>query len=104
MREICETAKSAGEVERGKENLVRYMAWRSPDTLKAYEHHFQAQQHIKLQDQLHQRLYERDNAYLQTASLENSPHAALPAKLTGDMGQAENRWDICLYLEEVPMS
>ena len=55
MREICETAKSAGEVERGKENLVRYMAWRSPDTLKAYEHHFQAQQHIKLQDQLHQR-------------------------------------------------
>lgn len=83
MREICQTAKSAGEVERGKENLVRYMAWRSPDTLKAYEHHFQAQQHIQLQDQLHQRLYQKDRAYLQAAVSDTSSQTILSTQPSG---------------------
>ncbi len=93
IREICETAKSVGEVERGKENLVRYMAWRSPETLKAYEHHFQAQQHIQLQDQLHQRLYQGDRAYLQAASSKTPSHIALPTQRSGqarERGQEEN--------------
>lgn len=97
MREICETAKSAGEVERGKENLVRYMAWRSPDTLKAYEHHFQAQQHIQLQDQLHQRLYQKDRAYLQAAVSDTSSQTMLPTQPSGPSTEQPS-WERLLAL------
>lgn len=58
MREIAETATGAEEVLLRKEELVRYMAWRRPETLKAYEHYFQAKNHAHIQDQLLKRLYE----------------------------------------------
>ena len=67
MRLIHETADSPGEVERRKEEMVRYMAWRSPDTLKAYEHYFQAIHHAQMQDVLHQRLDEKLKSYLAQA-------------------------------------
>ncbi len=73
MRLICEEAKTPGEVERGKEALVRYMAWRSPETLRAYEHHFQAADHAQIQDQLFVRLYERDKQYSETSSKTSKP-------------------------------
>ena len=41
------------------------MAWRSPGTLEAYEHFFQAADHAQIQDQLFVRLYERDKQYLE---------------------------------------
>ncbi len=47
MRLIHEIANVPGEVERRKEEMVRYMAWCSPDTLKAYEHYFQAIHHAQ---------------------------------------------------------
>jgi len=75
IRTICETAKSAGDITRGKEDLVRYMAWRSSETLKAYEHYFQAQRHAQIQDQLHQRLYEQARSYL------NDPGTPLPSQI-----------------------
>ncbi len=67
MRLIHETADTPGEVERRKEEMVRYMAWRSPDTLKAYEHYFQAIHHAQMQDVLHQRLDEKLKSYLAQA-------------------------------------
>ncbi len=56
MRVIAETAKTSAELELRKEELVKYMAWRSPDTLRAYEHYFKGIQHYAIQDQIHQRL------------------------------------------------
>jgi hypothetical protein len=73
VRLICEEAKTPGEVERGKEALVRYMAWRSPQTLEAYEHYFQAADHAQIQDQLFLRLYERDRQYSETSSKTSVP-------------------------------
>jgi len=67
MRLIHETADTPGEVERRKEEMVRYMAWRSPDTLKAYEHYFQAIHHAQMQDVLHQRPDEKLKSYLAQA-------------------------------------
>jgi integrase len=65
MRLICETTKSAGELKQKQEELVRYMAWRNPDTLKAYEHIFTEMRHADTQDQLHKRWYEQDLRYEQ---------------------------------------
>jgi len=68
MRLIHEVASTPGEVERRKEEMVRYMAWRSPDTLKAYEHYFQAIHHAQMQDALHQQLDEKLRDYLKLGS------------------------------------
>jgi integrase len=67
MRLIHEIAETPGEVERRKEEMVRYMAWRSPETLKAYEHYFQAIHHAQMQDVLHQQLDEKLKDYIKGA-------------------------------------
>ncbi len=76
MRVIAETAKTSAELELRKEELVRYMAWRSPDTLRAYEHYFKGVQHYAIQDQIHRRLADDVAVYTQTDGkllLEASP-------------------------------
>jgi hypothetical protein len=67
MRLIHEIAETPGEVERRKEEMVRYMAWRSPETLKAYEHYFQAINHAQMQEVLHRQLDEKLNEYIRQA-------------------------------------
>jgi integrase len=67
MRLIHEIATTPGEVERRKEEMVRYMAWRSPETLKAYEHYFQAIHHAQMQDVLHQQLDKKLKDYVEQA-------------------------------------
>jgi integrase len=70
MRLIHEVAETPGEVERRKEEMVRYMAWRSPDTLKAYEHYFQAIHHAQMQDILHQQFDHKLKGYIEQALLQ----------------------------------
>ena len=72
MRLLHEIATSPGEVERRKEEMVRYMAWRSPDTLRAYEHYFQAIHHAQMQDVLHQQLDEKLKSYIKQAQRKRS--------------------------------
>jgi integrase len=67
MRLIHEIAETPGEVERRKEEMVRYMAWRSPDTLHAYEHYFQAIHHAQMQDVLYQQLDKKLKDYMEVA-------------------------------------
>jgi integrase len=67
MRLIHEMAQTPGEVERRKEAMVRYMAWRSPDTWRAYEHYFQAIHHAQMQDVLHQQLDQKLKSYMEQA-------------------------------------
>lgn len=67
MRLIHEIAETPGEVERRKEEMVRYMAWRSPETLKAYEHYFQAINHAQMQEVLHRQLDEKLKEYIRQA-------------------------------------
>jgi integrase len=68
IRLICETAKEPGDIERGKEDLVRYMAWRSPETLQCYEHYFDEIRHAELQDRLHTRWAEDNARYAREAT------------------------------------
>ncbi len=67
MRLIHEIAETPGEVERRKEEMVRYMAWRSPEMLKAYEHYFQAIHHAQMQDVLHLQLDKKLEDYIEQA-------------------------------------
>jgi hypothetical protein len=67
MRLIHEVVTTPGEVERRKEEMVRYMAWRSPETRSAYEHYFQAIHHAQMQDVLHQQLDQKLKGYIEQA-------------------------------------
>ncbi len=91
MRVIAETAKTSAELELRKEELVRYMAWRSADTLRAYEHYFKGVQHYCIQDQVHQRLAEDVVAYTQTK--EKQAPRDMPIKQTPKPASVQEQRD-----------
>jgi integrase len=102
IRLICETAKEPGDIERGKEDLVRYMAWRSPETLQCYEHYFDSLRHAELQDRLHIRwsedtakyARERTDLFSACTSFEATP--SLPPGPAAPLIQ--DGWDALLQL------
>jgi integrase len=64
IRLIVEEAKSNADITVGKEKLVRYMAWRSHETLRTYENYFKSIGHYKIQDRVHQSLEKDVTSYL----------------------------------------
>lgn len=102
IRFICETAKESGDIERGKEDLVRYMAWRSPETLQCYEHYFDEIRHADLQDRLHTRWAEDTARYAREATSVSSartPFGPVPSRsLEPKEQQREEEWDSLLQL------
>jgi hypothetical protein len=64
IRAIALTAQTEAEIVLRKEELVRYMAWRSPETLKTYEKYFQGKQHALIQDYVHRSLEQDVATYL----------------------------------------
>ncbi len=92
MRLIHEIAETPGEVERRKEEMVRYMAWRSPETLKAYEHYFQAIHHAQMQDVLHQQLDQKLKDYMEETR---------PKKHQKTRGQVQQLAERTAYSQEV---
>lgn len=94
MREIYESSSTQAEVERRKEELVRYMAWRSPTTLEAYEHYFEAWQHAEIQDRLLRRIYARDSRYARTSSVARRAGSS-PRQMPEPQ---EDSWDSLLAL------
>ena len=73
IRAIALTAQTEAEIVLRKEELVRYMAWRSPETLKTYEKYFQGRQHYTIQDHVHQSLEEDVANYLKGQEYPASP-------------------------------
>jgi integrase len=105
IRLMCESAKEPGDIVRGKEDLVRYMAWRSPDTLKSYEHYFDEIRHANIQDQLHAKWYEQDQRYEQAcvenrAQVDPFPASISVPKKDSDAKslESDNGWSALLAL------
>ncbi len=84
IRAIALTAQTEAEIVLRKEELVRYMAWRSPETLQTYEKYFQGRQHYVIQDYVHQSLEEDVANYLKRPEDSAPPimqrQSALPSK------------------------
>ena len=102
IRLICETAKDPGDIERGKEDLVRYMAWRSPETLQCYEHYFDEIRHAELQDRLHTRWSEDTAKYTRERADGFSACTSFGATPSLPPGQSsppiQDGWDALLQL------
>jgi len=86
MRIMVEEAESSTDIVSGKETLVRYMAWRDPETLKTYENYFKRLGHYKVQDRVHQNLEKEVLSYAKkkrkTASLTKLRTGAKSPKLS----------------------
>lgn len=84
MRLIAEEAKSDADITLEKEKLVRYMAWRSPETLRTYENYFKSIGHYKIQDRVHQSLEEDVISYMH----QHNEQPALPQQRKREIPQS----------------
>lgn len=75
MRMIVEESKNSAEIVVRKEELVRYMGWRNPETLNIYENYFKGIQHYVIQDQVHQCLAQGVIEYAIQAEENHSPQS-----------------------------
>lgn len=93
MRQIHALASDEAEIEHMKRMLQDYMAWRSDDTIKAYDHFFDRLAYDRIQDSLHTKM----NLYLQE-HLESPDRAvstplstsSIPAKSTSPTPEDED--------------
>jgi hypothetical protein len=69
VRDIYETSKDKGEIERRLRGLVEYMKWKSEETLAAYQHYFDEQLDADTRDAFHQRMHEEIQQYQQERRL-----------------------------------
>ncbi|HYU73966.1 MAG TPA: site-specific integrase [Ktedonobacteraceae bacterium] len=88
MRMIVEEAKSSAEIVLRKEELVRYMAWRNPETLKTYENYFKSIGHYTVQDLVHEHLENDVQNYVKKQSnavqRKESPKNMIPQPFPSD--------------------
>jgi integrase len=94
MRIIAESAKTSAEIVLRKEELVRYMAWRSSDTIATYEKYFKGIQHYPIQDQVHQQLNEEVSHYLRQKTKKSSKQQERSQKRQGDIPQQITSHDV----------
>lgn len=97
MRQVSESAQTPEEVQRGKEDLIRYMGWRSAETLGAYEHYFQAERHARIQDLVYQRVEEATVAALCQAEQSVQPSAHVQSDGT-QVAVVQDGWAMLLAL------
>jgi hypothetical protein len=62
---MYETAKSKEEIERRLRGIIEYMKWKSEETLAAYQHYFDEQQHADTHEQFHKRMHQEVQYYLE---------------------------------------
>jgi len=88
LRLIAESATHSAEIVSRKEELVRYMAWRNPETLHTYEKYFQSIGHYTVQDQVHESLERDVKDYMkrqrQSTEQENQPKRIVPQTSPSD--------------------
>ena len=52
LREIHNISKNESEIHQRKNELIKYMKWKNPDTIRVYEHYFDEEKHRESHDQM----------------------------------------------------
>jgi integrase len=73
MRMIMEEAQNSAEIVLRKEELIRYMAWRNPETIKTYENYFKAIGHYHVQNKIHESLEKEMKDYVRRQNDDAKP-------------------------------
>lgn len=63
LREIYRLSKTEAEISQRKNELITYMKWKNPDTLKVYEHYFDEEKHREAHDHMLDTMEKKEQAY-----------------------------------------
>lgn len=63
LREIYNISNCGAEIEQRKNELVKYMKWKNPDTMKVYEHHFDEAKHREAHDRMLENMVKEEKEY-----------------------------------------
>lgn len=64
LREIYNISKSDAEIQQRKNELIKYMKWRNPDTIIVYEHHFDETKHREAHDKMLEQMQQNEKEYV----------------------------------------
>lgn len=63
LREIYNISTNDAEIQRRKNELIKYMKWKNPDTMNVYEHYFNEEKHREAHDQMLKQMEHREKEY-----------------------------------------
>ncbi|MEY9976996.1 tyrosine-type recombinase/integrase [Lysinibacillus sp. RC79] len=64
LREIYNIAKNETEIQQRKNELIKYMKWKNPDTINVYEHHFDEMKHQELHEKMLKQMQQNEKEYI----------------------------------------
>lgn len=64
IRNIYDTASDGGEIEMKKNELINYMKWKDPETIKVYEHYFNEALFREIHENMAKKMQEYEKEYL----------------------------------------
>ncbi|MFJ7731437.1 tyrosine-type recombinase/integrase [Lysinibacillus sp. NPDC097231] len=64
LREIYNVAKKETEIHQRKNELIKYMKWKNPDTMAVYEHHFDETKHREAHEKMLEQMQQNENTYV----------------------------------------
>lgn len=65
LREIHNISKSNVEIQQRKNELIKYMKWKNPDTIKVYEHYFDEEKHREAHNEMFKIMEKNEKEYKQ---------------------------------------
>ncbi|WP_427110284.1 tyrosine-type recombinase/integrase [Lysinibacillus xylanilyticus] len=63
LREIYNISKNEAEIHQRKNELIKYMKWKNPETMTVYEHHFDEAKHREAHEQMLKQMELREKEY-----------------------------------------
>ena len=63
LREIHNISMNDAEIQQRKNELIKYMKWKNPDTMNIYEHHFDEAKHREAHENMMEQMAQREEDY-----------------------------------------
>ncbi|MGE6226161.1 tyrosine-type recombinase/integrase [Paenibacillus chitinolyticus] len=64
LREIYNVAQNETEIHQRKNELIKYMKWKNPDTMAVYEHHFDETKHREAHEKMLEQMQQNEKDYV----------------------------------------
>lgn len=63
LKEIYNVSKNEAEIQQRKNELIKYMKWKNPDTMNVYEHHFDEAKHREAHENMLEQMAQGEREY-----------------------------------------
>src|SRR5699024_7778558 len=63
LKEIYNVSKNEAEIQQRKNELIKYMKWKNPDTMHVYEHHFDEAKHREAHENMLEQMARGEREY-----------------------------------------